>query len=103
MGLLFAPFLFIGAVLYVAYPLLRENGQDWMPEDGQNERDRALEEKDQVIEELRDIDMDFRMGKLSSEDYEMLKGNFEKRAGEAFRKLESLPKKSRKHKKQRKF
>ena len=101
MGLLFAPFLFIGAVLYVAYPLLRDD-LHWMPEDGQNERDKALQEKDQVIEELRDIDMDFRMGKLSSEDYEMLKGNFEKRAGEAFRKLESLPKKSRKHKKQRK-
>lgn len=101
MVLLVAPLLFIGAVLYVAYPLLREDRQDYL-EDGQDERDRALHEKDKVIEELRDIDMDFRMGKLSSEDYEMLKANFEKRAGEVFRKLESLPKKGRKYKKQRK-
>ena len=79
MALLAAPILFIAAVLYIAYPLLREG--DGEPISGADAgREKTFLEKEEVIEILRDIEMDYRMGKLSSEDYQVLKRDFEQRA-----------------------
>jgi len=46
-----------------------------------------------VISNLKDIEMDFRMGKLSEEDYQVLREDFKLRAMKAIRKLESLEEK----------
>ncbi|MFQ5930273.1 MAG: hypothetical protein ACE5MK_11290 [Acidobacteriota bacterium] len=102
MALLIAPVLFICAVLYVAYPLLRETKEIQAPEDEKTDWEKTVQEKEDVIEALKDIDMDFRMGKLSRQDYQSLKSDFEQRAVEVFKKLESTQKKGRKPRKKKK-
>lgn len=101
MALLIAPILFIGAVLYIAYPLLQEEKEGAAAADEQSTRDKVLQDKEEIIEVLRDIDMDFRMGKLSAQDYDLLKSDFENRAVGVFRELQSLQKKSGKARKNR--
>ncbi len=90
MALLIAPILFIGAVLYIAYPLLQEEKKESAPEDEFTDQEKALREKEDIIESLKDIDMDFRMGKLSTQDYHDLKRDFEQRAVESFQQIQSL-------------
>ena len=74
MELLIAPILFIGVVLYVAYPLLWDEADAKPPPEApRTDRQAILREKEDVVADLKDIEMDFRMGKLSSRDYEDLK------------------------------
>jgi hypothetical protein len=97
---LIAPILFIGVVLYVAYPLFSEPEED-VREDPRNlDREQALEEKENLVANLKDIEMDYQMGKLSEKDYELLKSDFEGQAVGVFDRLEQLgPKKRSKMKK----
>ena len=88
MILLVVPILFIGAVLYVAYPLLSQTIQS--QEENVTEKEQAVQQKEEIVDILKDIDMDFRMGKLSQQDYQSLKHDFEQRAVEAFQRLEAL-------------
>ena len=90
MALLIAPILFIGAVLYIAYPLLQKEKKEPAPEDEFTDQEQALREKEDIIESLKDIDMDFRMGKLSTQDYQSLKLDFEQQAVGIFQRVESL-------------
>lgn len=100
MGLLIAPILFIAGILYIAYPLLKEEEEtEVRAADEKSAEDEALLEKSDIIDVLRDIDMDYRMGKLSQQDYEGLKGDFERRAVGAFQKLQSLQKRGGKARK----
>ena len=98
MELIIAPVLFIGMVLYVAYPLLwGETKTQPPPEAPRTDRQAILREKEDVVANLKDIEMDYRMGKLSSRDYEDLKSEYEERAVEVFEQVEALErKKSRK-------
>ncbi len=90
MALLVAPILFISAVLYIAYPLLQEEKKESAPEDEVTDQEKALKEKEDIIESLKDIEMDFRMGKLSTRDYQSLKLDFEQQAVEIFQRVQSL-------------
>ena len=90
MTLLIAPVLFIAVVIYVAYPLVKEEEGSLARERDNLEREKLLEEKEEAIANLKDIEMDYRMGKLSQGDYENLKLDFEQRAVEVFRRLESV-------------
>jgi hypothetical protein len=94
MELIVAPILFIGMVLYVAYPLLwGETEAETPPEPSRTGRQTILLEKEDVIANLKDIEMDYRMGKLSPRDYQDLKSEFEERAVEVFEQVESLDRK----------
>ncbi len=90
MALIIAPILFIGVVLYITYPLLQEKKKEFAPEDEVTDQEKALREKEDIIENLKDIDMDFRMGKLSTQDYQSLKLDFEQRAVGIFQRVQSL-------------
>ncbi len=90
MALLVAPILFISAVLYIAYPLLQEEKKESAPEDEVTDQEKALREKENIIDSLKDIEMDFRMGKLSTQDYQSLKLDFEQQAVEIFQRVQSL-------------
>ena len=54
------------------------------------DHDNAVAEKDELIASLKDIEMDFQMGKLSQSDYEALKKEFELRAVAALKKLDRI-------------
>ncbi len=92
MALIIAPILFIAAVIYVAYPLLSEREEFLVDETEKTEREKVLEEKEEIVANLKDIEMDYRMGKLSAEDYLNLKTDFEQQAVRVFQNLESLKK-----------
>ncbi len=94
MELIIAPILFIGVVLYVAYPLLwGETRAEPPPQAPPTDRQAILREKEDVVANLKDIEMDFRMGKLSSQDYEDLKSEYEERAVDVFERAEALERK----------
>ena len=94
MELIIAPILFIGVVLYVAYPLLWDEARtNPPPETPQADRQAVLREKEDVVADLKDIEMDYRMGKLSSRDYEDLKSEYEERAVDVFERAEALERK----------
>jgi hypothetical protein len=100
MVLLIAPILFAAGVLYIAYPLLKEEEESVVRTTNEkNAEDNALQTKSVIIDVLRDIDMDYRMGKLSKQDYEALKDDYESRAVEALQTLQSLQKRDGKAKK----
>ena len=96
-SLLMTPLVLIAAVLYVAWPLLQE-GVESLPVEC-TELEIALEEKDTAISNLKDIEMDYRMGKLSGEDYQNLREDLEARAVAALQKLEQVERKREDHKK----
>ena len=92
---LVAPVILISLVLYVAWPIMQEE-RETEAEAGQRSRlEVALEEKEAVISNLKDIEMDYRMNKLSDEDYERLRSEFEARALAAIEKVEALEKSGR--------
>ncbi|MFQ5739449.1 MAG: hypothetical protein ACE5JX_10605 [Acidobacteriota bacterium] len=95
MTLLVAPLLFIAVIVYVAYPLLFESGESVVGEQVTSKREGPLKRKDELVATLKDIEMDFRMGKLSETDYQSLKSEFEHRAVKALQQLESLKKVSK--------
>jgi hypothetical protein len=101
MALIIAPLLFIAAVIYTTYPLLREGKEGTHQEERQDEREKILEEKKTLITSLKDIEMDYRMGKLSREDYGELKASFEQRAVKVYQALEVLAKKETSKRKKR--
>lgn len=88
--LILAPILLIAVVLYIAYPLLKEEGEAAEGERESTEKERLMEQKEDVIANLKDLEMDYRMGKLSDEDYRELKLDLERRAVEAFQEIEML-------------
>ena len=62
-GLVLTPVVLIAVVVFVAWPLLYEK-REFLPQEG-TKLEIAEEEKDNVISNLKDIEMDYRMGKLS--------------------------------------
>ncbi|MEE8348218.1 MAG: hypothetical protein V3R94_01510 [Acidobacteriota bacterium] len=93
MALLLAPVLLIVGVLYIAYPLLKEAEETevWATDEG-SAKAKIDQEKSDIINVLRDIDMDYRTGKLTQQDYEALKADYEHRAVGVFQQLEELQK-----------
>jgi len=93
LGLVLTPLILISVVLYVAWPFLSEK-KEFLPQEA-TELEIAREEKENVISNLKDIEMDYRMGKLSEEDYETLREEFKLQAIQAIQRLESLEKRNR--------
>jgi hypothetical protein len=92
MEFLLSPIILIALVLFVAWPLLTSKLE--APAVNPWDFEAALEEKEILVASLKDIEMDFRMGKLSEEDYQQLKEDFEGRAIKSLQRLETLEKKS---------
>jgi hypothetical protein len=88
------PIALIALVLYVAWPVLKEVSEAEAVS-RPTELEDATEAKETAISNLKDIEMDYRMGKLSLEDYNELKKDYEQRAVSALKTLESLDKKRR--------
>ncbi|GAB4232324.1 MAG: hypothetical protein Kow00109_04720 [Acidobacteriota bacterium] len=96
MQALIPPLLLVGLVLYVAWPFFREETRSW-EEDGEAEPlARLTAEKEEALENLKDIEMDFRMGKLSEEDYRRLREEWEMKAVAVLEQLDRLKGRGRK-------
>ena len=95
MALLVTPIIFVLVILYVAYPLLLDAAQEQKKELALTERQKAIHAKDDAIGTLKDIEMDFRMGKLSDLDYQELRSQYESQVVSAFEILDGLDDKKR--------
>ncbi len=89
MALIVAPLLFVAAILFVASPFLTDTRQASVRERKAVERERLLKKRDDILSNLKDIEMDFQMGKLSQSDYDGLKSEYEARAMAVFREIEA--------------
>jgi hypothetical protein len=80
----------VGALLYVARPLLgRTESPPAARTDGLAARRLALvEERDRALAALKELEFDHRTGKVSDVDYRELIGPLRKRAVESLRSLE---------------
>lgn len=91
--ILLTPLVLISIVIFIAWPLLKDN------KSGSFEKtsllDSATQEKDSLMTSLKDLEMDFRMGKLSEEDYQTSKPDLEARALKALEHVESLERKAK--------
>ena len=90
MAILIAPILFVAAVLYVAYPLLADGRGEQSPDDSPDAFDDLLAEKDDLLSSLKDVEMDYRMGKLSLQDYNVMRVDFERRIARTLKRLDEM-------------
>jgi len=90
MALLIAPLIFIAVIIFVALPFLADADEAAREEKKLTARESALKRKEDIIGNLKDIEMDFRMGKLSQEDYHALKSEYEDRAIAVLHEMDSL-------------
>jgi len=86
------PILFVVLIIFVAYPFLTETREKAVRENRENDWQSLQQEKEDAIATLKDIDMDYRMGKLSDEDYQSLKQQHEEAAVGILKKFEAMEK-----------
>jgi hypothetical protein len=81
----------IGAVLFVAWPLVSPEAE---PEPGLSDADRlrlaAAERRDEAYAALRELDLDVRTGKITADDVDIERARLRAQAAEALRELDRL-------------
>lgn len=90
---LLTPVILISVVIFIAWPLIQEGKANLSQEE--SHLVSAIAEKEAVLMGLKDLEMDFRMGKLSEEDYQNSREELETRALQAIEYVESLEKKKK--------
>ena len=95
--------LFLSLLAFIAYPLFRPPAASTASVRVQTRLDELLNEKEEAYLALKDVELDYRMGKLSKHDYELLRVESENRAVQILKEIEatraSLDRPSRKSKK----
>ena len=86
---LVAAFLFVALLLFIAYPFFRPPGASAAAIRAQSRLEELLNEKEEAYLSLKDVELDFRMGKLSRSDYETLKQESENKAMEVLQRIET--------------
>lgn len=81
-GAILAGLLGLGAILFAAWPLLRPPDRLPQPDDGPDtDRIRELlERRELALSALRDLEEDFRLGRVDEKDYEALRARYRRRA-----------------------
>ena len=78
--------------LYVLFPIfskyLFDTGIDFDVPADNPEYDRLVREKDQVLNEIKDIELDYGLGKLDEGDYKELRNKYRARAAELIKKID---------------
>lgn len=81
---------------FISYPLLRQsinlrnNGGD--KENKNYEYLRLINEKDSVLNEIKDIELDYGLGKLNEKDYMELREKYRYKAADLIKKIENMEK-----------
>ncbi|MBI4454489.1 MAG: hypothetical protein HY644_01175 [Acidobacteria bacterium] len=86
---LVAALLFLSLLMFIAYPFFQAAEASPTTIRTQSRLDELLNEKEEAYLSLKDIELDFRMGKLSGRDYEVLKKESENRAIEVLKQIEA--------------
>lgn len=76
---------------YTLRPLFGErDGEAEKSLPAETERDRLMDQKNIVYRNLRDLDLEYRMGRLSKEDFERLASGYKSEAVSVLQRLETL-------------
>ena len=82
--------LAIASAVYLAWPFLRK---DWMEEDELRMRhDQLVWEKNIFLQSLKELEMDYRMHKLSEGDYQAHRASLLAQAAEQIAQIEAVAK-----------
>lgn len=83
----------LSAGIYVLWPLYEKNRiQTWLlPED--TSLSYLQEKKTSIYNNIKDLDFDFTMGKLSSDDYHRIRGQFKEEAAQVLQQLDKMDEK----------
>ncbi len=82
LGTILAGILGVGTILFAAWPLLRPPDRLPRPEE-RPDADRIrelLERRELALSALRDLEEDFRLGRVDEKDYEALRARYRRRA-----------------------
>jgi hypothetical protein len=72
---------------YVVWPLLRREG---LPRPGEPKQLSSLEaERDRILAVISEMDMDYAMGKIEAQDFEMQRADLMRRGAEILRKIDA--------------
>lgn len=78
----------LACALFVAWPLLRGAVRRSSSDERATEVAELKDEKDKLLQALKEIEFDHRTGKLSDEDFQSLRADYRRRAIEALERLE---------------
>ena len=82
--------------IYISFPLIRRSVKsegDESKTNGMNpELSRLVDEKDSVLNEIKDIEMDYGLGKLNEADYTELSKKYRYKAAVLIKKIEDYEK-----------
>ena len=81
----------LGILGYVLYPLFQKRYQ-WagMPTIHNSGLENLIEAKKEALRALKEIDFEYQLGKMSQEDYEALKTDYQQRAIQILRQIDQL-------------
>ena len=92
-ALIVAAVVAVACVIVVALPFLREPAapEDTLdaPDEREQRRLAAAEERDRALAALKELEFDHRTGKISDDDYRAQLGPMRRRAAEALRALDA--------------
>ncbi len=79
--------------LYILYPMVKKflmnNKIELNPSDSDPEHKNLLMEKDQLLNEIKDIDLDYGLEKLGENDYKELRQKYRLKAAQVIKKIEN--------------
>ncbi len=79
--------------LYILYPMVKKflmnNKIELNPSDSDPEHKNLLMEKDQLLDEIKDIDLDYGLEKLGENDYKELRQKYRLKAAQVIKKIEN--------------
>ena len=78
----------VAVLAFVFRPLFVERGEVERVSGRESKRQALLEKREQVLEALREIDFDHRMGKIEGDDYTETRGRYEAEAVDLIKQLD---------------
>lgn len=79
--------------LYILYPMVKkflmDNKIEFNPSDSDPEHKNLLGEKEQLLNEIKDIDLDYGLEKLGENDYKELRQKYRLKAAQVIKKIEN--------------
>lgn len=90
--MILAAFILVAAffAIYIALPFWENAFRKRRLEYAGNEKENLTLRKNEILEAMTDLEYDFKLHKVTQEDYDHLKENLTKEAVEVMKKLDSL-------------
>ena len=75
-------------LILILYPFFSKSAQLQLVEGSEDSYHRLLQQKEVIYTAIKELDFDYHMGKLSQEDYQNLRANYQQQAVDLLKHLE---------------